>query len=108
MKVVCGRQDCIHNTGCGCSINSIAIGKDLQCQNYHQTWDKDAIIQEENSIKIMTKIKLKQDSKEAWATSEDSPYPYTTAKHSFHTDWNNEQKHFGRKVEIPVPVGEDK
>ncbi len=101
MKVTCGRVDCRNNTGCGCSLNRIAIGKDMQCQNYPQTWGKETIGREEKSIEIMHRVKLRKDSKEDWLTVPDSTYPFTTAIHSFHTDWNKD-------VFQSVPMGDDK
>ncbi len=80
-KIVCGRQDCVHNWGCKCSLKSIAIGKDLVCHNYHLTTQRDTVDYEEKSIKIINHIRLRQDKKEDWLTIGDT-YP-DTREHSY-------------------------
>lgn len=34
-----------------------------------------------------TKVKLKTDNNTDWANTEKEPFPFTTASHSFHQDW---------------------
>lgn len=97
MKVTCGRIDCRNNTGCGCRLSRIAIGKDMSCQNYHQTCDKETIDREEKSIETMHKVKLRKDFKADWLTVPDSSYPFTTATPNFHTDKNKD-------VFQPIPL----
>ncbi len=87
-RVTCGRQDCIHNwTGCKCALKNVAIGKDLTCQNYHQTNQQDTVKQEEKSIVIMNRIKLRKDDTTQWTSTQNEPFPFTTASHSYHEDW---------------------
>ena len=85
MIVVCRIQDCIHNW-CGgkCSLKRIAISKDLTCQNYHQTNQEATVKQEEKSILIMDRIKLRRDSDADWNSPNNEP---NTKAHAFHEDW---------------------
>ena len=87
-RVTCGRQDCIHNwPGCKCALKNVAIGKDLTCQNYHQTNQEATVKQEEISIAIMDRIKLRKDDNIQWTSTQNEPFPFTTASHSHHEDW---------------------
>ena len=43
-NICCGRYDCKYNSnGCQCDLPTVAIGKDLRCQNYNSTLDDDII-----------------------------------------------------------------
>lgn len=100
MAVICGRQDCIHNW-CGgkCSLKRIAISKDLTCQHYHQTNQEATVKQEEKSIAIMHKIKLRKDDKVDWTARSSTP---DTREHSYHEDWKE------NVFETPIIMGENK
>lgn len=98
-RVTCGRQDCIHNwPGCKCALKNVAIGKDLTCQNYHQTNQEATIKQEEKSIQIMDRIKLRKAGKVDWTARPATP---DTREHSYHEDWKE-------NVFQPVPLRGDK
>lgn len=96
MAVICGRQDCVHNW-CGgkCSLKRIAISKDLTC---HQTNQEVTVKQEEKSIAIMHKIKLRKDDKIDWTVRSTTP---DTREHSHHEDWKD-------NVFQPIPLRGDK
>ena len=84
-RVTCGRRDCIHNwPGCKCALKNVAIGKDLTCQNYHQTNQEATVKQEEKSIQIMDRIKLRRDSGVDWTAMPITP---DTREHSHHENW---------------------
>jgi len=98
-RVTCGRQDCIHNwPGCKCALKNVAIGKDLTCQNYHQTNQEATVKQEEKSIQIMDGIKLRKDYKVNWTARPTTP---DTREHSYHEDWKE-------NVFQPVPMRGEK
>ena len=98
-RVTCGRQDCIHNwPGCKCALKNVAIGKDLTCQNYHQTNQEATVKQEEKSIQIMDRIKLRRDSGVDWSSPNNEP---NTKAHAFHEDWKE-------NVFQPVPMRGEK
>lgn len=99
-KVTCGRQDCIHNwPRCKCALKNVAIGKDLTCQNYHQTNQEATVKQEEKSIQIMDGIKLRKDYKVNWTARPNTP---DTREHSYHEDWKE------NVFETPIITGENK
>jgi hypothetical protein len=79
-------------------LKNVAIGKDLTCQNYHQTNQKATVKQEEKSIQIMDRIKLRRDSGVDWTARSTTP---DTREHSFHEDWKE-------NVFQPVPLRGDK
>lgn len=59
MSIICGRTDCMHNcSGATCELKHIAIARDLTCQHFALTSDKDFITLEEKSQKIMSALKL--------------------------------------------------
>ena len=99
-RIVCGRQDCIHNRWCKCSLKNVAIGKDLVCHNYHLTSQKDTVDYEEKSIKILNHVRLRQDRQEDWVTVSDC-YPSTTSDHTHHGEWRE-------NVFQPVPMRGEK
>ena len=85
MEVICEREDCLHNwPGNKCALKHIVIGKDLTCQDYHQTNQEATVNQEEKNISIMHRIKLRQDSKVDWTVRPTTP---DTREHSYHQDW---------------------
>ena len=59
MSIICGRTDCMHNcSGATCELKHIAIARDLTCQHFALTSDKEFIALEEKSQKIMNALKL--------------------------------------------------
>lgn len=99
MTVACGRQDCIHNwPGCKCALKNLAIGKDLTCQNYHQTNQEQTVKQEEKSIQIMDRIKLRKNDNMDWSSPDNEP---NTKAHAYSSEWKE-------NVFKPVPIRGDK
>jgi len=80
-------------------LKNVAIGKDLTCQNYHQTNQEATVKQEEKSIQIMDRIKLRRDSGVDWSSPDNEP---NTKAHAFHEDWKE------NVFETPVIMGENK
>ena len=100
MAAICGRQDCVHNW-CGgkCSLKRIAISKDLTCQHYYQTNQKETVKQEEKSIEIMNKLKIRKDDNIDWTARPTTP---DTREHSYHEDRKE------NVFETPIIMGENK
>ena len=77
-------------------LKNVAIGKDLTCQNYHQTNQEATVKQEEKSIQIMDRIKLRKDDNVDWTARPTTP---DTREHSYHENWKE------NVFETPITTG---
>lgn len=76
MAITCERKDCLHNWhGNTCALKNVTVGPDLTCQQYH----------------MPRRVKLRKDAGVQWTSTQNEPFPFTTASHSFHEDWRKDK-----------------